>query len=132
MDAMRLHGTGHTRCGVVPGQWLQVTQFVEGVGFTEPVVEIAEQRQRSCQDRPYGFSLWGRNAMVTSVFVAVITSGTAMAVSLAGFALNLWVAGRTRRTQTLGLMARYRDPMLWATFSKHSAQGLNVYSVRLQ
>lgn len=58
--------------------------------------------------------------MVTSVLVAVITSSTAMAVSLAGFALNLWAAGRTRRTQTLDLMARYRDPMLWAAFDLRS------------
>jgi hypothetical protein len=58
--------------------------------------------------------------VVTSVLVAVITSGTAMVVSLAGFALNLWHAGRTRRTQTLDLMARYRDPLLWAAFDLRS------------
>ena len=54
--------------------------------------------------------------MDATVLVAVITSGTALAVSLATFAANLWAAGHSRRAQVLDLVSRYRDPLLWATF----------------
>lgn len=52
----------------------------------------------------------------SSVYVAVITSSTALAVSLGGVGVNLWSATRTRRAETLDAMARYRDPLLWAAF----------------
>lgn len=58
--------------------------------------------------------------MVTSVLVAVVTSGTAVVVSLASIGLNLWAAGRARRVQTLDVMARYQDPLLWAVFDLRS------------
>jgi len=51
-----------------------------------------------------------------TVFVAVMTSGTALAVSLVTFAANLWATARSRRAQVLDLVSRYRDPLLWATF----------------
>jgi len=51
-----------------------------------------------------------------TVLVAVIASGTALAISLVTFAMNLWAASRSRRAQVLDLVARYRDPLLWASF----------------
>jgi hypothetical protein len=52
--------------------------------------------------------------MDSSLAVAVIASSTAVAVSAVGFVLNLSVASRARRTQTLDIAAQYRDPLLWA------------------
>ena len=58
--------------------------------------------------------------MNSAVLVALIASVTAVTVSCVGVVLNLWVAGRMRRTQTLDLVARYRDPLLWAAFDLRS------------
>jgi hypothetical protein len=52
----------------------------------------------------------------TTVLIAVLTSGTALVVSLMSFAANLWTVQRDRRTKVLDLVARYRDPLLWAAF----------------
>lgn len=52
----------------------------------------------------------------SSVSVAIITSGTALAVSLGGVGVNVLSATRVRRAQTMDVMARYRDPLLWAAF----------------
>ena len=54
--------------------------------------------------------------MDSSVYVAVITSGTALAVSLGGIGVNLWSATRAKRAESMDAMARYRDPLLWAAF----------------
>jgi hypothetical protein len=58
--------------------------------------------------------------MSSSVVVALITGAAAMLVSLASFTMNIWLAGRARRAQTLDLVARYRDPLLWAAFDLRS------------
>jgi hypothetical protein len=52
----------------------------------------------------------------STVLVAVITAGAALVVSLVSFTTNLWMAQRDRRTKVLDLVARYRDPLLWAAF----------------
>jgi hypothetical protein len=58
--------------------------------------------------------------MDSAVLVALIASVTAVSVSSVGVVLNLWVSRRIRRAQTLDLMARYRDPLLWAAFDLRS------------
>jgi hypothetical protein len=52
--------------------------------------------------------------MAADVTVALITGSVAIAVSLASFPLNYQIGKRARQAQTQDLMARYRDPLLWA------------------
>ncbi|MBD0741688.1 hypothetical protein [Streptomyces sp. CBMA152] len=54
--------------------------------------------------------------MNSTVLVALITSCTTLAVLLVALAVNLRSAREARRTRVLDLVARYRDPLLWAAF----------------
>jgi hypothetical protein len=58
--------------------------------------------------------------MAPEVVVALITAGAAFAVSLISFPLNHLVNQRARRAQTLDLMGRYRDPLLWSVHDLRS------------
>ncbi len=58
--------------------------------------------------------------MASEVTVALITGGVAIAVSLASVPLNYLIGVRARRAQTQDLMARYRDPLLWAVHDLRS------------
>lgn len=58
--------------------------------------------------------------MASEVTVALITGGVAIAVSLASFPLNYLIGVRARQAQTQDLMARYRDPLLWAVHDLRS------------
>lgn len=58
--------------------------------------------------------------MSSAVEVALITAGAALAVSLTSFPLDHLINQRVRRAQTLDLMARYRDPLLWAVHDLRS------------
>lgn len=58
--------------------------------------------------------------MASEVIVALITGGVAIAVSLASFPLNYLIGVRARQAQTQDLMARYRDPLLWAVHDLRS------------
>jgi hypothetical protein len=58
--------------------------------------------------------------MAPEVVVALITAGAAFAVSLVSVPLNHLVSQRARRVQTLDLMGRYRDPLLWAVHDLRS------------
>jgi hypothetical protein len=53
-------------------------------------------------------------AMAPEVVVALITAGAAFAVSVISFPLNHLINQQARRAQTLDLMGRYRDPLLWS------------------
>jgi hypothetical protein len=54
--------------------------------------------------------------MDPTVLVAVITSCTTLVAVLSTLTVNLRSARQARRTQVLDLVARYRDPLLWAAF----------------
>ena len=58
--------------------------------------------------------------MEPTVLVAIITSGAAFTVSIVNFATNRWTVNRSRRTQVLDQVARYRDPLLYAAFDLRS------------
>jgi hypothetical protein len=58
--------------------------------------------------------------MEPAVVVALITAGTAFAVSIISFPLNYLINQRTRRAQTMDLMGRYRDPLLWSVHDLRS------------
>jgi hypothetical protein len=58
--------------------------------------------------------------MAPEVVVALITAGAAFAVSLVSVPLNHLISQRARRAQTLDLMGRYRDPLLWAVHDLRS------------
>lgn len=58
--------------------------------------------------------------MASEVTVALITGGVAVAVALASFPLNYLIGKRARQVETRDLMARYRDPLLWAVHDLRS------------
>lgn len=58
--------------------------------------------------------------MAPAVVVALITAGTAFAVSVTSFPLNHLINQRARRAQNLDLMGRYRDPLLWSVHDLRS------------
>jgi hypothetical protein len=58
--------------------------------------------------------------MAPEVVVALITAGAAFAVSVVSFPLNHLISQRAKRAETLDLMARYRDPLLWAVHDLRS------------
>lgn len=58
--------------------------------------------------------------MAPEVVVALITAGTAFAVAVMSFPLNHLINQRARRAQTLDLMGRYRDPLLWSVHDLRS------------
>ncbi|MEU7876009.1 hypothetical protein [Dactylosporangium sp. NPDC049140] len=58
--------------------------------------------------------------MAADVTVALITGGVAIAVSLASFPLSYMLGKRARLAQTQDLVARYRDPLLWAVHDLRS------------
>jgi hypothetical protein len=58
--------------------------------------------------------------MAPEVVVALITAGAAFAVSVVSVPLNHLIRQQTRRSQTLDLMGRYSDPLLWAVHDLRS------------
>jgi len=58
--------------------------------------------------------------MASGVIVALITADTAFAVSSISFPLNQFINQCMRRAQTLDLMGRYRDPLLWSVHDLRS------------
>lgn len=58
--------------------------------------------------------------MAPTVVVALITAGAAFAVSLLSLPLNYLISQRVKRAETLDLMGRYRDPLLWAVHDLRS------------
>jgi hypothetical protein len=58
--------------------------------------------------------------MAPEVVVALITAGAALTVSLISFPLNHLIDQRARRSQTLDLMGRYSDPLLWSVHDLRS------------
>jgi len=60
------------------------------------------------------------DSMASGVIVALITADTAFAVSSISFPLNQFINQCMRRAQTLDLMGRYRDPLLWSVHDLRS------------
>lgn len=58
--------------------------------------------------------------MTPEVIVALIAAGAAFAVSVVSVPLNHMINQRARRAQTLDLMGRYRDPLLWSVHDLRS------------
>lgn len=58
--------------------------------------------------------------MATDVTVALVTGGVGLAVALASVPLNYVIARKVKREQTLDVMVRYRDPLLWSVHDLRS------------
>jgi hypothetical protein len=58
--------------------------------------------------------------MATDVAVALGTSGAGLAVALASVSLSYVIARKVKREQTLDIMMRYRDPLLWSVHDLRS------------
>src|SRR3954464_3891168 len=52
--------------------------------------------------------------MGTQIIVALITGMAGLLVAIASIPVNYWLTRRRKREETVDVMTRYRDPLLWA------------------
>jgi hypothetical protein len=57
--------------------------------------------------------------MSTQIIVALITGAAALVVAITSVPVNYWLTRRSRHEDAMDVMAKYRDPLLWAVHDLH-------------